>query len=79
MVSALLLAHNLITTIPAFQWELALSLKQTSLYLSLSLNNMESGEFLDKIKWFKGRSCLKIDVLYKIWDFLHIDLSIPCI
>ena len=79
MVSALLLAHNLIATIPAFQSELALSLKQTSLYLSLSINNMESGEFLDKIKWFKGRSCLKIDVLYKIWDFLHIDLSIPCI
>ena len=48
--SALLLAHNLIAAIAAFQWESVLPLKQGSPNPSLSPWCLEAGDFLDGVK-----------------------------
>ncbi len=48
--SATLLAHNLIATIVAFQWEYKLPLKQASPHPHLCLCSIEVGDFLDEVK-----------------------------
>jgi hypothetical protein len=46
----MLLAHNLIAVITAFQWELVLPLKQASPHPHLCLYGIEVGDFLDEVK-----------------------------